>query len=624
LKTNVNDSLPALYKFRINYEEVYIRYGQERYKDALQTLRQLDTTDLHKNGLYFRAYYDAFADVYINLKKYDSALYYNDIAVNHKNSLPSFFPIDDFTYYARIYYQKRDFEKALYYLNSIEDTSAANNSNYSLKDFHELSYKIHKSLGNSDLALRNFEKYQSINSKITEETRQKQAAIMKYKLEKDKAISDLKIAQAEAEEQQNQKFYYTTLFFIILLAVISFLFLMYKQKQKQRQLLLEKEKTLYEQKNQFLENISHEIRTPLTIIKGIIQNIKKTEGKFSKTVISQLEHQSSGLLNMVYQILDMHKLDEQDLKINLVQSDVIRFVELLVDSFQYVASEKQINLRLKTNLTTMVFNYDEEKLKFILSNLLSNAIKFTPESGKVIVEVSTSSNENFLLIRVEDNGIGIKQENQQQIFNRFYQTKSPESHNKTGVGIGLHFTKKLVTFMGGDIGLQSEIDKGTTVKVQLPVNQSKVVENNETTRVLQGTTEKAKGNRLISNSKKETILIIEDNLSVLSILSEQLSAYKIVTANDGLSGLEQAREIVPDLIVSDIMMPKKDGYELCKAVKLDVATSHIPVVLLTAKADQKSKIEGLIQKADAYIYKPYDVEELLLVVKNPLGLKFFS
>lgn len=619
LQAHIDDSLPVSYLFSIQYEDVYLKFHRKQYQDALQTLSQIDTTGLHQNSIYFRGYHEAYVDAFIHLKQYDSALYYNDIAVHHKHSTPSFSPIDDYTYYANIYHKKGEFEKALGYLNTIKDTSAVNNTNYSLKDFHELSYKIHKSLGNVELAFTNYEKYHTIKSKIDDEIKTKQADIIKYKLNKDRTINALKLSQAKAKQKQQQKFYSTLIFFTVFLTVLGILFFVYKQKHKRKHLVIEQARKLDELKNQYLENISHEIRTPLTLIRGITQGIKKNKGKLSTQNISQLEQNTSALLNMVNQILDLRKLDSKELKLNLAQSDVIPYLKLVVDSFQYVALQKDISLTLETGLESQVMDFDAEKLKFIMSNLISNAIKFTPKGGQIKVIISKATDENLIQICVEDNGIGISESDQKYIFNRFYQAKSSTNGYNEGFGIGLHFTQQLVNLMQGDIAINSIEDEGTTVRVQLPVKTSEAINTKAHTEDFDAIThpdDKENVAVLPTENHLNTILIVEDNPAVQSLLSEQLSGYHIRVANDGEEGLKLALKIVPDLIVSDVMMPKKDGYALCKAVKTNKTTSHIPVILLTAKADQKSKIEGLSQKADAYISKPYDVEELLLSIKN--------
>lgn len=620
LLANFNDSLSNVFKFKIKYEDVNLKFSQKQYRKALQTLRSIDTTGFYKNSIYFRVYHEAYVEAFTNLKQYDSALYYNDIAVHHPHSTASYSPIDDYTYYANIYHKKGEFKKALSYLEAIKDTSAVSNSNYSLKDFHELSYKIHKALGNIALAFNNYEKYHAIQSKIDKETKEKQAAIMKYRLQKDRTINALKLSQVKAEKKQQQNFYTSLSGFIGILIILGFLFLVFKQKQRRRQIVIDQKIELDKFKNQYIENISHEIRTPLTLIKGITHGIKKNKGKCSPQNIFQLEQNVSTLLNITRQILDLRQLDSEELKLELEQADVVSYIKVIVDSFQYLAYQKNIDLTLETNAESQIMDFDKEKLKYIMSNLISNAIKFTPKNGNIKILISKVKNEgNCLEICVEDNGVGISENDQKNVFDRFYKTDTQNKDQTTGFGIGLHFTRELVNLISGDITIESQEGKGTSVRVQLPISTTEVSKEEVQT---EGTTpvvfpEETDTTELVSTANNpSTILIVEDNPDVQSLLLEQLSDYSTIVADDGEEGLIFAKEKAPDLIISDIMMPKKDGYELCKAIKSDVVTSHIPVVLLTAKADQQSKIEGLTQKADAYIYKPYDVEELLLVVKN--------
>jgi hypothetical protein len=262
LKQGITDSISPYIHYRIHLEDFYLKTQQNNCSEALEVLKQIDTSGILNNPITFRAYHEAFVDAYINHKQYDSALYHNDIAVQSPKSAASYSPIDDYTYYANIYHKKGEYTKALSYLNSIKDTSAVNNSNYLLKDFHELSYKIHKSLGNEAYALNNYERYHEIKSVFDEELKQKQASIVKYKLNKDKAIHALKIEQAKAEARQKQNLYRLSMLFILVLAVFLILFFIYKHKQKQKQLQLLQNTKLNNLRNQYLESITHEFKTP--------------------------------------------------------------------------------------------------------------------------------------------------------------------------------------------------------------------------------------------------------------------------------------------------------------------------------------------------------------------------
>jgi signal transduction histidine kinase/DNA-binding response OmpR family regulator len=393
------------------------------------------------------------------------------------------------------------------------------------------------------------------------------------------------------------------------------------QKINEDKLTIEKQaknlKALDEAKTNFFTNITHEFRTPLTIINSITGIIKDKDNRASDSELNEIEHSSNQLLGMINQILDLRKLESSKMKLDFIQSDILTYIKFIVDSHQYFAQQKGISLQYSSPKSEIIMKFDAEKLKTILTNVLSNAIKYTQDSGKIEVEVNTIK-DSTLYISIQDTGLGISDADIQHVFDYFNKSDSV-FQSKNSSGIGLNLTKKLVELCGGEISLNSQIEKGTTVEIKLPINRN---DDAETVYPEIKTSDKAGQEGLIiieettTKKHKNTVLIIEDNEALRQILALQLQQYTVYDAKGGEEGIEKAIEIIPDIIISDVMMPKKSGYEVLETLKLDRRTSHIPIILLTAKADQESKLVGLRAKADAYLYKPYDVEELKLVVKN--------
>ena len=392
-------------------------------------------------------------------------------------------------------------------------------------------------------------------------------------------------------------------------------------------------------KNNFYTNITHEFRTPLTVINGMTDSIKSDiENKqFDGTdrSLEMIHRNSKGLLRLVNEMLDLAKLESGNMKLQLIQTNVIPFIKYLSESFHSLAQKKHINLTVYSEVDQLIMDFDSKKLSVIISNLLSNAIKFTPPKGKIIVHLNRilKHQNEFFLIKIKDNGPGISEEEIDNIFNRFYQVDNSLSSQGKGTGIGLTLTKEFVELMGGSIGVKSVAKEGCTFIINFPIT-NKAVQVKENMAELE--------NQIISSSfvsdpiqqiKTDTnlplVLIIEDNEDVAYYLQKCLTGkYETLHANDGIVGIEMACNKIPDIIISDVMMPGKDGFEVCATLKSDELTNHIPIILLTAKATIKDRLIGLSYGADAYLAKPFVKAELftrldqLILLRTKMRHKF--
>lgn len=382
-------------------------------------------------------------------------------------------------------------------------------------------------------------------------------------------------------------------------------------------------------KSRFFTNITHEFRTPLTVILGMGEQLAKVEndaGKLSQLRLIQRSGQN--LLRLVNQILDLAKLESNTLKFRYIQGDVLAFIRYIAESLHSLANAQNLLVKVESAQAQIVMDYDPERLLQIIHNLLSNAIKFTPSGGKVLLRVDLV--EQWLNISVEDTGAGIPPEALPHVFERYFQANNQDHSGAGGTGIGLSLTRELVKAMGGDISVESTVGVGSTFRVRLPVTQHGEPEEMPWVDLVNAGVNTAMTSPLPTPSGEETdgysILLIEDNPDVVEYLTTCLQgdtdyggrAYSLEFAYNGEAGIEKALESVPDLIISDVMMPVKDGFEVLETLKNNEFSSHIPIVLLTAKADVQSRLAGLQRGADAYLSKPFHQEELLLTVANLL------
>jgi len=394
----------------------------------------------------------------------------------------------------------------------------------------------------------------------------------------------------------------------------------------------EKLKELDKIKTRFYMNITHQFRNPLTVILGMTGELKNNPDE----AIKLIEDNSKQILLLINQMLDLSKLESGKMKLNPVLRDIIPYLRYLTESYHSYAASKKIQLMFFTSLEKLIMDHDEEKLQQIVTNLLSNAVKFTPENGKIIMDANVRKQgaKEELVIKIKDNGIGIPSSELPHIFERFYRVDHSSETGGIGTGIGLALIKELTQLMGGKILVKSELRKGTEFTVVLPI--SRVAGSNITPTFIseerlfkpaEAKNIKKEKNKILEkpgtekNEAKPLLLIIEDNPDVAAYIQTCLDGYRIEIARSGQTGIQKAIELVPEIIISDVMMPEKNGFEVCQNLKTNLLTSHIPIILLTARADIDSRLKGLGEGADAYLSKPFVKEELLIRVKKLLELR---
>ncbi len=387
-------------------------------------------------------------------------------------------------------------------------------------------------------------------------------------------------------------------------------------------------------KTQLYTNITHEFRTPLTVILGMAQQVKSNPGVHMANGMDMIIRNGQSLLNLVNEMLDLSKLETGKMQLQLINGDLIGFLRYIIESFHSLAESQKKQLHFLAEMDAVYMPYDPEKIRQIVSNLLSNALKFTPEKGNIYISVAENmlprdNQTGTLVIKVKDTGIGIPEGQLQHIFDRFYQLDNSHTRKTEGTGIGLALTKELVKLMEGEITVKSPptgANKGTEFTVILPLRKMPAFQENIPYIPAPDVTPQKMPAATMDMPEEKPgemplILLVEDNADVVAYTASCLPDYRLAVGKDGREGFEIAADIVPDLIITDVMMPFVDGFELCRQLRQDEHTSHIPIIMLTAKADLESKMTGLEQGADAYLEKPFNREELLLRIKKLLELR---
>lgn len=410
----------------------------------------------------------------------------------------------------------------------------------------------------------------------------------------------------------------------------------------------EKLKRMDKIKSSFFANISHEFRTPLTLILGLVnKQAANPSDPPDLRDTDTIRRNALRLLQLINQLLDLSKLESGEVKLERSKSDIVRFIKIIISQFETFAIEKNLNISFDGNslrhdspdAAIEVF-FDEEKLQKVIVNLLSNAVKFTPEGGEISIDIKTANHGTDIIgeclkIRISNTGPGIPKESLPFVFQRFYQVDGSSNRQYEGTGIGLALVKELTELHGGTVHAESEPGL-TTFTVELPVidapADSTLTEATRTSGSIHHlitptlptaeTLDGGEARGAAEDSDPLELLIVEDNPDLRAFMRTVLqSGYKVTEAVDGQDGLAKADSSIPDLIISDVMMPGMDGFELCRKLKSNQRTDHIPVIMLTAKASREDKLEGLETGADDYLLKPFDEEELRIRIKNLITIR---
>ncbi len=547
---------------------------------------------------------------------------------------------------AQTFFAMKNYDSSLYYSEAALHSAGFNTFPDQQAQTYRLLMDLYKIRNNPDSAY----KYTALTLQLKDSiyAAEKIRAVQRAQLEQ-----QMKMLQIEKERTAYQNRVKVYALIAIVLVILLIAVLLYNNNRRKQQTnqnlqaaqrkLLQSEHKLKEMdhlKSRFFANISHEFRTPLTLLIGPLEDLMKGGSvEAFKDILPDMYRNSQRLLQLINQLLDLSRLDAGKYRIHTVSEPVIPFVKQIVHSFSSLADAKDIDLEtdvdpdLRRDLDqgSLTFYFDRDIVEKILTNLLSNAFKFTSPGGHIIVTLGLPEEETgFMALRVEDNGEGIPADKLPYIFDRFYQAEN-SGKRVAGSGIGLALIKELIELHGGKISVSSEQGKGSCFSCLLPLNkriaseQDKSADNQAVTApndVAQ--TVEDQDSQPAENEHKELplVLVAEDQRDVRKYICSNLKGqYKTIEVTDGTDGLKTAMDHIPDLVISDVMMPEMNGFELCAALKTDKRTSHIPVILLTARAEDRDKIAGLETGADAYLIKPFNSRELLIRVKNLIGLR---
>lgn len=378
-------------------------------------------------------------------------------------------------------------------------------------------------------------------------------------------------------------------------------------------------------KSHFFADISHELRTPLTLILGQIESVLETATSDDRAKLTIAQKHGTRLLLLTDQLLELSMLDAHNIQLRTSEHNIVSFIKSLVLSFEPIATSRDITLEFNSSDDQIYTSFDPDRLEQAICNLISNAFKFTGSPGVITVDVM-KEDEEFIQIRVGDNGPGIDAGDLSLIFSRFYRGEGAVKRKNQGAGIGLAITKELVELHKGTITAENKLPSGAVFTLRLPLIHSIKDETSITSRAGAGLAASMlpldDSMDIINGKVMETdtvILVIEDNEDVRAFIRQQLQdEYFIKETSDGIQGISVAQECIPDLIITDLMMPGADGFEVCQKLRSDLRTSHIPIIMLTARSGITDKVEGFEKGIDEFLTKPFNSQELRARIKNLL------
>lgn len=555
--------------------------------------------------------YDKAIDEY--RKAYDTMQYSSD----------SWHWIESCLSLARVYIQKGDCNTAVVYLDKAQKKAAEIHSLEHLAEIYNLEYKLHLQKGDSRKALDCLVKSREYHDSVHDEKKMTQVQNTHILYERKSKQNEISLWQEnyKSEKMYSKKVTVASIVVIVLACILLFaMWLIIRFRSQKNQMLQQME----QMRINFFTNITHEFRTPLTVIQSAAHDVlrRKPEDEDIKRNIKNIIHHNHILLNLINQILDIAKMKSpaSTAQPDIVRGDIVEFIHMICDSYTAYAADKGIRLVYKPLQEQVEMDFVPDYMLKIMQNLISNALKFSHSGSDVLV--TTKVKDSSLYIYVSDSGIGMTAQQKSKVFIPFYQGANDVAN--IGTGIGLSLVKQAVEAMNGKIEVYSAIGEGTTFVISLPVKTTDKVpmafDKSKIVRPEIPIDENTSFPEDDDNDKDNIrILIIEDTPAVSHYMMRQLNPdYSFYFASTGREGLEKAGNVVPDLIITDIMMPEMDGLELCRQIRKSELLNHIPVIMVTAKASHEDRLKGLEAGADAYLEKPFSADELKVRVEKLL------
>ena len=527
---------------------------------------------------------------------------------------------------ARVYINKGELTEASRYLDKAKITAGEINSLEHLAEVYRLEYMWHRQRGDNRAALESFVKSDIYADSVSNDKNVKHMQNVRVKYERERKNNEINLIQTNYENEKLIRQTSLVIFVILLVlacVIIAFMWFAIRMRSQKQKIMQETEKM----RTDFFTNITHEFRTPLTIIQAAaqeIQNTSATDSDIHRNATNIIRHEK-GLLLLINQILDITKMTSVGVQTAVWKhGDMVEFIKILCESCKPYASNKGLKLVFAPQQERLDMDFNPDYMQKTIQNLISNAIKFSKAGSRILVTTRTKG--RAVQIYVSDTGIGMTAEQKENIFKPFYQA---ENNTNIGTGIGLSLVKLAVEKMGGKIEVHSAPDEGTVFIITVPMTRDTEVED-----VSDMAGQVAAEAMQLSVNDNEVpaedtcddddedndavrILIIEDTAEVAHYMKRQLNpGYNYYFAADGDEGLDKAMQLVPDLIITDIMMPGMDGFELCRQVRHSELLNHIPVIMVTAKATHEDRLRGLEAGADAYLEKPFQADELYVRVEK--------
>lgn len=564
-----------------------------------------------------------FGSLYEKEKKYDKAIEeYNKAFLLMQASKDEWHSLGSLLALAHIYIEMGDYAEAIGRLEKAEEVARRIKSKEHLAEIRQQYYLIYKHQGDWRRALDNYVTASEIQDSLVDIKKLNQIQNISLGIERNRQAIEMSDARQRYESERTTRRVSIAVFSVILIllaGVLAMMFYILRTRARNHRML----KQLSELRETFFTNITHEFRTPLTLILGMSHDIGNNESLPEKTREMGLvmERQGNSLLTLINQLLDISKVKSAVGEPDWRHGDIALYISMIVDAHREHASRKNINLQFFSD-GSVEMDFVPDFVNKALNNLLANSMKFTPEGGKVSVRVEKADAEQ-VRISVSDNGVGIKPESLEHIFKPFYQEEGES--RLLGTGVGLALVKQIVSSVKGEIRVESTVGRGTKFIIDVPIKHGDgkwtMLEKTDSVNVVPevGDDGVKPEDTMCSNDDSTRILIIEDNRDVARYIGSRLSSiYDICYAFNGREGIEKARDVMPDLIITDLMMPEMNGLEVCRQVRNDEIISHVPIIVITAKVSEAERIEGLEAGADAYLCKPFNDTELRVRVEKLL------
>ncbi len=604
-------NLGAIYKAKGDDDKAL-----EYYKKSMELNRESD------NSLGIALCHTYYGSIFEKHNKYDNARAEYDTAYQiMKASKDRWHSLETLLALASIDIDTKNYANALKLLREAENTATEIESKEHLAEIHKLYYTLYNAMGDYKDALSHHVAATSLQDSVMDMDKSNRIHNTGITIERNRQEQKIKLANEQLIAERSARFMWTAIFCTIgILLIVATGTLYYTQRIRNHSYKVLKEAS--SMRENFFTNITHEFRTPLTVILGLSKDIAKNDN-ISEDVakkVNTIHKHGHRLLTLITQLLDISRIKgcgigEPDWR----NGDIVKYIKMVVESYSQYASTKDINIQINAD-RDITLDFVPDYVNKVIGNLLSNSLKFTQSGGQITIDIN--SDEKDLNITFADNGCGIDEKHLSHIFTPFYTDNNGTDNNGTGIGLAL--VKQIIMAVDGSISVKSKKGEGTTFSITLPIHNDHKNKTGNTFEVTPENVEdimqeddSAELKDDICNDNSLQILVVEDNHDVAEYIGSQLKGkYNVTYAQNGKAGLEKAIEIVPDVIITDVMMPEMNGIELCKAIRSNNITDHIPIIVVTAKITEEDKLTIYNAGADAYLSKPFNSDELVMRINK--------